>query len=245
MPLRKVLSVLTELFENFIAKRIDGVIAATPFIRDRFLKINSNTIDINNYPIIKELITSENTEQKENSVFYVGGVTRVRGIVELVKSLELCKEPVKLNLAGIFAPTELFDEIKQLKGWEKVNYKGFVDRVELKQLLFSSKAGVVTLYPTINYLDSLPIKMFEYMACGLPIIVSNFPFWIELLKNENCALFVDPKNEKEIAQAIDYLLKNDDIAKAMGERGKNMVLQKFNWEVEEQKLYKFYQNILN
>jgi glycosyltransferase involved in cell wall biosynthesis len=244
-PLRKSLSFLTERFENYITKRIDGVVAATPFIRERFLKINPNTVDINNYPIIKELMTSDTIYQKEDSVVYVGGVTKERGILELVKSLALCKEKVKLNLAGIFSPEPLINEIQQIDGWEKVNYKGFLNRTEIRQILCQSKAGIVTLYPTINYLDSLPIKMFEYMACGLPIIVSNFPYWVKLLESENCAIFVDPKNENEIARAIDYIIKNEGIATEMGERGKKLVLQKFNWEVEEQKLLAFYSQIVN
>lgn len=241
MSLRKTLSFLTEHFENFITKRINGVIAATPYIRDRFLKINKNTIDINNYPILKELIsTSENTVTKDNTVVYVGGITRERGIIELVKSLPLCKNEIKLNLAGVFAPELLYQETVNTSGWHLVNYTGFVNREQIKYLLDSSKAGIVTLYPTLNYLESLPIKMFEYMACGLPVIVSNFPYWMQLLEKEECAVFVDPKNEKQIADAIDFILNNEEIARKMGERGKNAVIKSFNWEVEEKKLIKFY-----
>lgn len=45
------------LFESYACRRFDGVIAATPFIRDKFLTIHPNTIDINNFPMLGELAT--------------------------------------------------------------------------------------------------------------------------------------------------------------------------------------------
>lgn len=243
--LRKTLSFLVEHFENFIIKRIDGVVAATPFIRDRFLKTNSKTIDVNNYPILKELISEYPTNSiKENAIVYVGGITNERGIFELIKALPLCNANIKLNLAGEFSHSAIFNKASNTKGWEKVNYKGFLNRSQIKELLNQSKAGIVTLHPTLNYLDSLPIKMFEYMACELPVIVSNFPYWQKLLENFNCAIFVNPLNEHEIADAIDYILSHPMEAKLMGERGKKAVIEKFNWEVEEQKLIHFYNQLL-
>lgn len=241
---RKAISILAEYFENFIVKRIDGVITATPFIRERFKKINNNTVDINNYPILKELNLDLNISNSiDNNIVYVGGITRERGIIELVKSLSYCNSDTKLNLAGEFSPENLKDEVSAIEGWNKVNYYGFVNRTDIKKILSDSKIGIVTLYPTLNYLDSVPIKMFEYMACGLPIIVSNFPYWIELLKEENCAVFVNPVNEKEIAKAIDNLLSNKKLAEQMGQNGRRAVEEKYNWEKEEIKLVKFYKEI--
>ena len=244
-PSRKVISIFAEVFEDFIVKRLDGVVAATPFIRDRFKKINFNTVDINNYPLLEELSNLPSLAKKENLVVYIGGITKERGIVELVKALPLCKSKVILNLAGDFSPIALKDVVANLEGWKSVNYVGFVGRQEVKKMLSVSKVGLVTLYPTSNYLDSLPIKMFEYMACGLPLVVSNFPYWIELLKNESCAVFVDPKNENEIASALDYLLENDKLSIEMGQRGRQSVLLKFNWEIEEKKLLNFYKSMLS
>ena len=242
--LRKIFCFFTEHFENFIAKRIDGIVAATPFIRDRFLKVNRNTVDINNFPMIRELISENDQDSaKNNTIVYVGGITRERGILELLKSLPLCRSNVKLNLAGTFAQESLYHEAQNYDGWSKVNYSGFVNRQEIKKLLNESKAGIVTLYPTLNYLESLPIKMFEYMACGLPVIVSNFPYWVKLLENEKCAIFVDPKNELQIAKAIDFILDNQEIAIQMGQRGKMAVLKSYHWEVEERKLLDFYSSL--
>ena len=83
------------------------------------------------------------------------------------------------------------------------------------------------------------------MAAGIPVIASNFPYWIELFKNYDCITFVNPYNEQEIANAIDFLLQNETKANKMGTIGKRAAQEQFNWGAEELKLIAFYNNILN
>lgn len=242
--LRKPIAILAEFIEDFIVARLDGVVTATPFIEKRFLKINKNTVGIFNYPVLSELQFDE-APKKENAVVYVGGLTKVRGITEMVNALNLCTSNVKLNLAGAFSPESLSVEISNLPGWNKVNFLGYVNRTEIRDTLLKSKIGIVTLYPTLNHLDSLPIKIFEYMAAGIPVIASNFPYWIELFKNYDCITFVNPYNEQEIANAIDFLLQNESKANEMGAIGKCAAKEQFNWGVEELKITAFYKKITN
>jgi glycosyltransferase involved in cell wall biosynthesis len=113
-------------------------------------------------------------------------------------------------------------------------------RTEVVDLLKRSRAGLVTLHDLPVYQVSLPIKMFEYMAAGLPIIASDFPFWRELLNDYDCAIFVNPHVPQESAGAIDWILSNPDQAYAMGARGRYGVLSRYNWAPEAEKLVAFY-----
>ena len=74
-----------------------------------------------------------------------------------------------------------------------------------------SLVGMVTLFPESNYIVSLPNKMFEYMAIGLPVIASNFPLWREIIEDNNCGICVDPLDSKAIRNAIQYLIDNPAI----------------------------------
>ena len=56
-----------------------------------------------------------------------------------------------------------------------------MDRAGINELYARSVVGLVVLQTAHNYVDSLPIKMFEYMAAGLPFIASDFPLWKRLL----------------------------------------------------------------
>lgn len=238
-----VLSKAVALYENYACKRFDTVVAATPFIRDKFLKIYPKSVDINNYPILDEFSSDMPWSKRENEVCYVGGIAETRGIKEIVKSLEYADD-VRLNLAGNFSEKDTENEVKSYKGWEKVNELGFLDRDEVSAILARSKVGIVTLYPIINYLDALPIKMFEYMASGLPVVASNFPLWREIVEGNHCGICVDPLDPKEIARAIEYIIIHPKEAEEMGQNGKKAVVEKYNWKREEERLFKLYEELI-
>jgi glycosyltransferase involved in cell wall biosynthesis len=99
---------------------------------------------------------------------------------------------------------------------------------------------LVVLHPERGYKESLPIKLFEYMSAGLPVIASDFPYWRELLEPIGCASFVDPLDPVRIAAAIDDLLSNEERAREMGMRGAAAVRERLNWEQEAPKLFDLY-----
>lgn len=241
--LRRILSSTFSLFESYACARFDGIIAATPYIREKFLLINSSTIDINNFPIIEELNTLIPWDKKNIEVCYIGSIETIRGIREIINACELLRTSARLNLCGKFSDAHLEKEMKSSPGWSKVNAMGFLNRLEIREILGRSMAGLVTLHPAINYLDALPVKMFEYMAAGIPVIASDFPLWRKIITENQCGLLVDPYDPKAIAEAIDYFILNPEIAKAMGSNGKKAILERYNWSMQAQKLTAFYKRI--
>lgn len=237
---RRFLPEAMALYERYACSRFSGIIAATPHIRDKFLAINRRTVDVNNFPLLGELDTNLPQEEKKNEVCYVGTISSNRGIRDIVRACELLKSPARLNLGGNFTEPGLRDEVKGYPGWHRVNELGYLTRANVREVLSHSIAGLVTLHPAINYLDALPVKMFEYMAAGIPVIASNFPLWRDIVANNGCGLCVDPLDPDAIAGAIDHLVLNPDIARTMGENGRRMVMQQYNWSTEEPKLLEFY-----
>lgn len=240
----RVLSSVFSIFERFACIRFDGIIAATPRIRDKFILINPHTVDVNNFPLIGELDAAIPWAEKHNEVCYVGGIGAIRGIKEVVRASEFLQSSARLNLVGCFSEPSVEEEVKSYPGWTRVNEFGFLDRYGVRDVMGRSVAGVVTFLPFPNHMDSQPNKMFEYMSSGIPVIASNFPCWREIIEGNNCGLCVDPLDPKAIAMAIDYLVMNQDVAKCMGENGKKAVQEKYNWPVQAVKLTDFYGDIL-
>ena len=239
-----MLSKCLTVYESWACGKFDGVIAATPFIRDKFLRINPMTVDINNYPLLEELENTSFWAEKRKEVCYIGGIAKIRGIQEVCAAMALLKSDARLNLGGLFSEPSLENEVKSLPGWQRVNSMGFLDRDHVREVLSRSMAGLVTLHPIINYLDALPVKMFEYMCAGIPVIASDFPLWREIIGGNNCGLLVDPLDPVAIAKAIDYLVENPREAERMGKNGRRAIELRYNWESEEKKLLGFYDKIL-
>lgn len=236
----KIVSLGFSLFEHYACARFDGIIAATPFIRDKFLKVNQNTVDVNNFPLLGELENAADWDSKNQEVCYVGGIGAIRGIRELIQAGRYLTSSARINVAGTFSESAVEAEVKADPGWNRVNELGFLDRNGVRMVLERSMAGIVTFHRRPNHLDSHPTKMFEYMAAGIPVIASDFPLWRNIVEGNNCGICVDPADPKAIAKAIDYLATHPQVAKAMGEKGRQAVLKEYNWTVQANKLTGFY-----
>lgn len=244
-PLRSFASWGAELVENRMVRRLDGIVAATPHIRERFRPFNPHVIDVNNYPLPDELTAASsagNASICRSQICYVGGITHVRGIGPLVRALALMPD-VTLALCGRFQEAGLEAEMRTLPGWRQVDFRGQVDRVGVRQVMAESMAGVVTLLPTPAYLEALPVKMFEYMSAELPVIASDFPLWRRIVEDAGAGVCIDPQSPEEIARAICGLRDDPSGAVRMGQAGRKAVLDRYNWSHEAAKLTGFYQGL--
>ena len=240
----KAISLSFAIYEKITLKKLDYIISATPTLRDKFNKINKNSIDINNFPIIKELSNDILWEDREDEVCYIGAISTSRGVKEIVKSLDYL-DNIKLNLGGKFSEPLVELEVKSYDSWKRVNYLGYIGREEVSRVFRVSKAGLVTLHDKPSYRDALPVKMFEYMIASMPVISSNNKLWKSIIDKHKCGICVNPLNPKEIADAIKYIIENPKEAQRMGENGKRAVLDIYNWENEEKKLFRVYKEILD
>ena len=241
--LRKPVSMIIEITELNFAKRFDGVVTATPLINRRFLEHAANAVNLKNYPLASELHPAENLwDRKEKVVCYVGGIAEIRGAFEMVEAIG--KLGYKLLLAGNIAPG-IENRLRRLPGWRQVEALGFVDRAGVRATVARSLGGLVLLHPTINYIDALPIKMFEYMSAGIPVIASNFPLWKEIIEGFECGFCVDPLDTEQIAGAIQFIVEHPTEAEQMGKNGRKAVEEKFNWGIEEKKLLDLYSTLIS
>lgn len=245
---RFILSKTFAAFESWASKKFDYIIAATPHIKSKF-NVSSVT-DIKNYPVIcskKHRKYPVFNNKSEYSLIYVGVLSEERGVKTVIESLRFIKffRKAKLVLIGRFYNKKFEQDCKKLKEnyGLRIEFKGLCLPDEVFEYLIKADVGMVCLHPLPNIIEALPNKLFEYMLAGLPIIASNFPIWKKIIEENKCGICVDPLNPREIAKAIDYLIEHPDKARKMGENGRKIILEKYNWENESKKLLKIYEEL--
>lgn len=243
---RGAISKAVAVYERYVCSRLSGVVGATPTIRDKFMACAQRVVDVNNFPLLGELDSVDDSLRSGTDICYVGGMATIRGVREIVQAMgHVTHHGACLNLVGSFIEPEVESQLRASPEWSRVKAWGQQNRTGVRQVLARSSVGLVTLHPTVNYVDALPIKMFEYMAAGIPVIASDFPLWRSIVESAECGVCVDPLNPKAIAQAIDALLANPALSIKMGMSGRQAVLDRFNWGIEEKKLLNFYQDLSN
>ena len=241
---RYILAKTLEVYENFASHKFSALVTATPYIKDRFKSINKCVITVNNFPILGELAVEEKHVVRENSICFVGEISRLRGVINLIESLQQVKSDCILYIVGKWSEPSLYEEAQKLEGWKRVVDCGFLERKAVAEIMNKSVCGVVTFLPAPNHWFSQPNKMFEYMSAGLPVLASNFSLWKEIIVGNNCGICVNPNNINEIANAIDSFFLDKEKSIKLGKNGQEAVLQKYNWDKEKKSLTNLYNSLV-
>jgi glycosyltransferase involved in cell wall biosynthesis len=162
-----------------------------------------------------------------------------------MEMLDAIPENVTLILAGKFATDDLYKEVQHHKNWNKVEFLGFINAVKRKEILEKSILGLILLHPTKTFVDAIPVKLFEYMEAGIPVIASNFKILQDIIEKANCGFCLDPLNTALVSDKISELIKFPDLAKTMGENGRKAINENYSWQKESEKLLAVYEAILN
>lgn len=244
--LRPIVSGLVAAVLPWTAIVTDAVVAATGPVAQTFSK--GDVVTLYNYPRLAEFPEGDATPFRDRPSFvvYVGGVTAVRGIHNMVRAMSLVKDAnIRLRIAGNAEPVTYAETLVATSGSERVDLLGWVGRSPVVELLRNALAGLVVMPPAPQHAAGLPTKMFEYMAAGLPVIVSDFPSWRRIIDESGAGIAVDPERPEAIAEAIDWVAAHRDSAEAMGRRGQAAVREKYNWETESTKLLTLYDRLIN
>ena len=222
----------------------DGIVVATPPIARRFPP--RKTVVVQNFPRPEELrpVDPVPMRDREALAVYVGGISEIRGVRGMVDALARvpAHHGLTLSLAGKFTSESLRRELVDSPGWPHVQEAGWLDRGAVARVMARARMGLLLLHPVPNYVESQPIKLFEYMSAGLPVIASDFPVWRDFAGD--CSIFVDPLEPRAIAEAMVWILDHPDEAERMGRKGRELVETKFDWAREGGKLVEFYARLM-
>ena len=232
-PLRKMVSDVFRLYETHVVKKLDAVVVATSYIGEKFKGRAKEVVIVNNYPKLDDIVFHDTPfEDRDRIICYAGGIDENRGekiMIEATTGVD-----VELIIAGDHIPMEIEEGIK---------YVGKLDRFGINELYGKAIAGLCILKPIDNYFHSKPIKIYEYMAAGLPYICSDFPGWRKVAEESGAGICVDPRDIEGIRNIIRNLINNPIKAQEMGKKGREYVVKNCTWSNEEKRLLLLYKKI--
>ena len=238
--IKPVYGLFYRVLEKLAGWCFESIIVAEPVIARYFPA--SKVVLIRNFPRVASFREEVDYARRQSSLLYVGLLSQPRGVEEMLEGFRLASDRVKIDfiLGGKFAPASLE---QQLLGKYHVDYRSWLPYEEMIRFLYQASIGIIVPHPIERYKTNYPVKLFEYMAAGLPVIASAEGESASFVREADCGVLVDPRVPQQIADAIVRLTQDKEEAAAMGRRGRNLILDKYNWETEEKKLIELHSQL--
>lgn len=243
---RYIISFLYAKYEKYVLSRLDAVISVTPHIVDRLKRINSNTVQITNYPLLEELGTNT-LSCMSNKIVFAGGVSPLWLHENIIESLKSVDKDVTYTLAGSTSE-EYMKKLESLDEWNRVEYLGVISRQDVLSLYHNSFMGIALMDYVANVGYNMGTlgnnKLFEFMSAGLPVLCTDFILWKEIIDKWKCGVYVNSHDIQAIGNAINDFYNNRELAQKMGNNGLEAVKSEYNWNTQEIILLDLYKKIM-
>jgi glycosyltransferase involved in cell wall biosynthesis len=245
-PFRSVSGRLVEITERMAALWLDGLLTADPFTMRRLSRIGkSRKLVFANFPNL-EFFPAPFPSSKKFDLVYRGGLSERTGtydLLEAIRILKLWSRSCRLLLIGYFddqsAELLLRSRIQDMGLDNEVEIRGRLNHEQMALTLSEARIGVCPLRDTAKFSLNLPVKVFEYWACGLPVIASDLPPIRPYFRPARAGLLFKPGDAAQLADSIEWLLARPSVAGMMGENGRAAVVERFNNQAEVRNLKRF------
>ena len=237
------------------SRHYDLVVATEENVAKKFRDYlnNDKKVDIiYNYTNLYSEKKNYSSENKVYDAIYTGSIRSTRGIFQIIRAVKIARDKGYLFKILFIGP--VFE--KNLK--KKVSY--LVDQYKLHDHIVimdpvpyekigrfyeQSRTGLIIFSDNPVNRTILPIKLFEYMAFGLPVLSSNFGHMKKYTHKEETGLTVDPSDPRDICDKLITILTNHELYEKCSLNGLNAVNQKYRWQFMEDKLLAVYERLLN
>lgn len=243
--LGNILKKFTQRLIRYIVKRVTITTGVSRTVLNYYVDEGTRFIAIRNC-LPKDFIKDGATIIRKNHVFTVihGKNHPSRGTMSVLESIKILKNRgLEFSVLMIDTRSESVNEYVRHERLEKyIDLRTGLPFTAMLSEIKKSHAGLIAYAKDLG-VDSLPNRIFEYMAMEIPVVVPGFSEEMaNIVKKENCGLVVNTENPEEIANAFEYLMKNRNEAEEMGRRGKSAFLERHNWEIEIEPLIRFIRN---
>lgn len=238
-----------------VVKKAKHILTVSNFERDRitsYFKFNQSQVSTAYNGVGKHFAPIADKEEllrikklynlPDNYIFFLGNTDPKKNVIGVLKALSILKQNGQLKSKLLMLDINrdyLLNLMKQINDESLIDdivFSGYVPNKDLPAIY--SQASLF-LYPSLR--ESFGIPLLEAMACGAPLITSNTSSMPEIATN--AALFVNPFNAAEIADAIVKLQNDGNLQNQLVQNGFNRV-KYFTWENNAKQTIELYQSAI-
>jgi glycosyltransferase involved in cell wall biosynthesis len=226
--------------ERYAAKKVNHLFVVVNESADRLIAmgIDKNKISIvSNTPDLKTFIGNKQSYKKNYlQMIYVGFIQEGRGLDTVIHSLSKLKGktlPIKFVVIGDGNYLNKLKELVIKQDAEKmVEFMGWIKNTSIPKHISTSDIGVIPHQKTDHTDTTIPNKLFDFMACGLPVIVSDANPMKRIVNEEHCGLVFKSGDPDDFCQAVMNLIDSSDKLIEIGANGRRAVERQYNWEAD-------------
>ncbi|MAM89342.1 MAG: hypothetical protein CME36_18735 [unclassified Hahellaceae] len=184
-------------------------------------------------------VQAQSLARDQLQVLYSGSFIDWKGVEIFIEAIPFVHTPnvVFLALGGVGKDFERIEQlVASLDLQDRVILRSRMSQDELMPIAKSAHIGVLPNNRTaIGAHYTSPLKLFEYMANGLPIVASDLESMREILAENEHALFFEPSNPSHLAAQLDRLLQDEELRHSMGQRNLQAV-EAYSWDSRAQRI---------
>lgn len=219
-PLRPVAARAAQAMERWAEEHLNLLLAEESY-QERFSRP---------HPVVPNSVVPPEDPRTdvERRVVYVGRVSLKRGAREMVELGRRLQGDVEVHVIGSADP-DCVELMRAAHAEGAVVWHGFVPNEEALAQVEGALAGLSLLHDEPNYAHSVPTKMLEYLAHGVPVLTTPNPISVRLVEEGDCGIVV-PFGDVAAAEAAVRSLDADREERArLVRNGRAMVLERFDW----------------
>jgi glycosyltransferase involved in cell wall biosynthesis len=248
---RPLAAALMRFAEWLAAHCFDALVTADPFTLRRLARTGkSRKLVFYNFPNL-DFFPELRPAAKSFDVVYRGGLSDRAGTFTLLRAIQKLKsrsrEP-RVLLIGYFDDScgrrEIEECIRELDLQSNVEIRGRMDHEAMADALAAARVGVCPLEAVPKFLLNIPVKVFEYWACGLPVVSADLPPIRPFFHGSEAGLLCRPGDAVALSESIAYLLDHPEAAARMGARGRELAESRLNNHEEIHKLIRLFNEIM-
>lgn len=240
--------VLASAVERWVVRHADALLAVVEESRDRLVSIGASADRVDvvcNTPTLARIRSMEQVARDRTPggegplrIVYLGLLGISRGIdvtLRAIRELDSRGVDVHFDVIGEVREVDYREEAASLGIAHRVTFHGHMPYDDALRAVAAADVGIVPHHATEHWRTTIPNKLFDYMAGGLPVIVSDAPPTKRVVEETGCGLAFRDRDAGDLAEAVIRML-DPATRSRMAAAGRAAVASRYNWDRDAARL---------